>query len=478
MRKKLLIFSILAILLIGILGFLSLKNPVQEETQQPPIPIKVEGTEKQILLKNPHYANNDLDAILDDEVEPEVLRFNLKSHPNVNYIKQVGLGKQVVIWYDTNSVYALQGALGEPIFINKRTGQITQRDWRYIVWENENYQEPVYSCSNQTSTNGTITQSCIQTSTQTKTKEVWLPYNSKDISSGKQRIGIEVEVLSNDLIDGIWVVGGKQINRHAIWENNHAWYDEFITNTTGSYNRSGAVTWNSSGWVNVGDTGVTERGEIYRGEFNESGFNNTKEGLNYTVDFRTIDVNYGSLLFHLNTTNFTTTTGAGYILGVGSSWINPTLFYTYNGFSNRIQIGINSSYTLLNDIWYTVFIYKNASSIIINLKTRSDNITRATITATNNTRTSGYLGAYAWDGIIQWDNLRVNPINLQGDLNIILLSPINNTNVSTITNYFTANVINNSINPSIFNVTIEVRNTNGTLAYNNTNISKISGIYN
>ena len=84
-------------------------------------------------------------------------------------------------------------------------------------------------------------------------------------------------------------------------------------------------------------------------------------------------------------------------MGVGSTWSKLVLFNTKGGFNNRVQIGTDNGYTLLNDTNYTVNIYQNSTSIFINLKTSSDNTTRATINSTDTNFSSGYVGEYSWD---------------------------------------------------------------------------------
>ena len=193
-------------------------NKTHEDIEETPVKVVDEETGnvlKEVTLEEPKYEKEDLLSFFTDgETEERIIDFDLKSHPSVDYIKQVGAGNQVVMWYEINSVYALENALGEPIFINMKNGQEVERDWKYVVLGNESYEKPVYS--QKTLANGTIIQA--QTGTETKTREAWLPYNSRDLPKGKQTIGIEVEVLVDDYVDGIWVVGGKKIDKHATWD--------------------------------------------------------------------------------------------------------------------------------------------------------------------------------------------------------------------------------------------------------------------
>src|SRR3972149_4938933 len=132
MRKLFIFLALAIILLIG--TFLFKPSSDVQET----IPLKVLDSETgQVTLKNPRYANGDLDVIFDDEIEPEVLEFDLKSHSSVNEIKKVRLGNQIVMFYNINSLYGLSQALGEPEFTDMRTGQIIQRDWKYVYFGND-----------------------------------------------------------------------------------------------------------------------------------------------------------------------------------------------------------------------------------------------------------------------------------------------------------------------------------------------------
>lgn len=137
----------------------------------------------------------------------------LKSHPSINYVKEVGIGNQVVMWYDFNFNEVYENGLGEVTFEDKRTGKEVQRNWRYVYWGTEIYEVPTYDSS--ITSNGTI--EYIQNGTTTKEKEAWLPYNSKNIPNYDIRIGIEVESLEGDLIDGVWEIVGKKVSKHAEW---------------------------------------------------------------------------------------------------------------------------------------------------------------------------------------------------------------------------------------------------------------------
>jgi|TARA_Y100000296_G_scaffold45780_1_gene52457 hypothetical protein len=172
------------------------------------------------------YSNNDLKIDLDNwfGFGKNLGTAELKSHPSVNYIKEVGTGKQVVMWYDFNFPEIYLNGLGNVEFINQKTGEIIDRKWRFVYWGNETYKEKTCSWK------GIYPNiECVNPTFKDKTREAWLPYDSKNIPKGQIKIGIEVEVIMNDHIDGIWEIAGKKIDRHAQWSSGLetglvAWY--------------------------------------------------------------------------------------------------------------------------------------------------------------------------------------------------------------------------------------------------------------
>ena len=172
----------------------------------------------------------------------------LKSHGSIDETKKVYVGKQIVMWYDINFNDKYDEGLGEVEFTDMNTGEIVEREWRYVYWGEEDYQEPIYSCSNFDNKNGTIDTTCLQTGSKTKTRKAWLPYNSKDIPKGKIRIGIEVEVKWFDYIDGVWNIVGKDVDKHITWGNLAPSQANWKV-----FNTTGADTWT----VPTGVTNVT-----------------------------------------------------------------------------------------------------------------------------------------------------------------------------------------------------------------------------
>ena len=134
----------------------------------------------------------------------------LKSHKSPTDILQVGLGEQVTMYYDTNFGQAQKEALGDVSFIDMRTGKEVKRDWKFVYWATEEVEEEINECT------GEVKLTC-ELRTVTVTKEYWKDFDSRDIPKGQIRIGVMVNNLEEDYIDGIWEVSKEKITRHASW---------------------------------------------------------------------------------------------------------------------------------------------------------------------------------------------------------------------------------------------------------------------
>lgn len=169
------------------------------------------------------YSNNDMTAHIKDTILFGLINvgeqgtMTLASHKSVTEVLEVGLGWQVNMYYDTNFGKAHQDALGEVTFIDMRTGEEVEKEWKYVYWGEEEYESPIYDYKETISLNGTIINERIQIGNETKTKGNWLDYNSKNIPKGKIRIGIMVNNKQGEYIDGVWEVQGKKIKKHASW---------------------------------------------------------------------------------------------------------------------------------------------------------------------------------------------------------------------------------------------------------------------
>lgn len=147
----------------------------------------------------------------------ELVSAELKSHKSVNQILQVPTGKPVVMYYDFNSKEIRKNGLGEVIFTNMETGEVENKAYEFVYWgeiDVDDYQRVLIG----TSKNGTGIYETIKSGTH---KEgAWLPYNSKDIPKGITRIGLKTEVGLKDYYDGVWIIVGKKVKKHATWSGN------------------------------------------------------------------------------------------------------------------------------------------------------------------------------------------------------------------------------------------------------------------
>jgi len=139
---------------------------------------------------------------------------------------KVGLGKQVVMSYDINFNQKFVDVLGDVEFINMKTGQPIERDYKFVYLDTEELERE--NCiewgTNETEIGGSKnetgneTQVCLKWETETYEIDIWKDYNLRNIPEGEITIGIEVETKQGDYIDGIWNIGSKRLDRHASWE--------------------------------------------------------------------------------------------------------------------------------------------------------------------------------------------------------------------------------------------------------------------
>ena len=173
------------------------------------------------------YSNDDLTVTMKSwwgffewlGINQTIGTFTLASHKSIEEIKQVGIGKQVVMFYDFNFKEIYENGLGDVSFTNIRTGKLIERDWKYVYFTNETLQRGVCLETGLIfdAKNGTEIESCIKYGTEDYVVGVWRDYNLKTIPINNIRIGIEVDNKNNDYIDGVWNIGGKEITKHAGW---------------------------------------------------------------------------------------------------------------------------------------------------------------------------------------------------------------------------------------------------------------------
>ncbi|HEC39997.1 MAG TPA: LamG domain-containing protein [bacterium] len=232
------------------------------------------------------YSNEDLKVDFDNlwGLGKYYGSIELKSHPSVNYVKEVAVGNSVTMWYDFNFNQLYKNGLGEVEFIDVRTEERIDRDYSFVYWGDK--ERNIYG-QGECSTDFNGTQTCESIIVGTEIYQNWLPYDSKDIPKGKVRIGIKVEIRTDDYVDGIWTIIGKKVSRHSVWT------DSLSVNLISYYklDLSSGVVLDSLGVNNGTNNGATRGitgkiGSAFRfdgvGDFVDSGFSNVLSN-NFTV---------------------------------------------------------------------------------------------------------------------------------------------------------------------------------------------------
>ena len=142
----------------------------------------------------------------------------LKSHKSVTEVLRFGFGsEEVVMYYDFDFLELYENGLGEVYFTDERTGKEIQKNYSFVYWTNETYEIDVYEEQCSTSGNGTKICKGVLIGKENSTRKIWKDYNSRDIIKGKIRIGLKTYVGREDFIDGVWTIGGKKVEKHAVW---------------------------------------------------------------------------------------------------------------------------------------------------------------------------------------------------------------------------------------------------------------------
>ncbi len=209
MKKQYILFSIIALLLIVNLGNLSATT----------------------WTKSTDYDKLDMRKVTFENwwgLGEEQGSLELKSHQlnekgEIETL-EVGVGKQVVMYYDFNFKKLIRDGLGDVEFINMKTGEYVDKDYKFVYWFEEErvrdvcleYEQIDNSTKTLDSKNETTEPRCLKEGTETYTFSEWRDYNSRDIPTSG-RIGIEVETKQGEYIDGIWNLGSKRLTKHAEW---------------------------------------------------------------------------------------------------------------------------------------------------------------------------------------------------------------------------------------------------------------------
>lgn len=199
MNKKLMLFSFVMILLVGMVSA-----------------VNVEFNDRLV------YSKNDLKVSLENwwGLGKTIGTAELSSHSSVSEIRNVIRGKnREVMYYDFNFSEEYIGGLGDVEFINSVTGEEINKDYYFakaIYKDVIIYNQVCEDIINKQGENERVCKGIPTEQTEKKFSH-WERLSSNDIPSGNVRIALITDVNLNDRIDGIWTIAGKKISRHAEW---------------------------------------------------------------------------------------------------------------------------------------------------------------------------------------------------------------------------------------------------------------------
>lgn len=182
------------------------------------------------------YSENDLRVDFDNAfgLGKHYGSAELKSHSSIDEIKKVGVGNQIVMWYDFNFDEVYTDGLGDVKFIDIKNGEEISKNYEFVYFiEGE--------CSD-IMINKSVVEKCGQ--------GTWEKYNSNDIPKNK-RIGIKIlNTKYGEIIDVVWDIAGKEVSKHAVYQVTDAHgvnLDVITGGDTNSYGHIIRTTFNESG---------------------------------------------------------------------------------------------------------------------------------------------------------------------------------------------------------------------------------------
>lgn len=205
------------------------------------------------------YSNEDLKATIEDNnflgvgellgISKELGSAELKSHKEVDEIKEIS-SDQLPMYYEFDFKESYKEGLGKVTFYNVRTGKKEDLNYSFVLVSYED-KKTFYPGTNEV--------------VGTYRKENYVPYDSKDIPSGKEIIGIKVEGMKYGIIyDGVWTIAGKEITRHAQWTYTGDSYSVNPPEDGGS-----GLAFNGTDWIVVGF--VTGNFSVFNQTWNYTG---------------------------------------------------------------------------------------------------------------------------------------------------------------------------------------------------------------
>ena len=237
------------------------------------------------------YEKNDLKVTFENRYLfgiGEWLGFNtslgsaeLKSHKNINEIKQFGYGKEeVVMWYDFEGWELYKNGLGEVEITNLISGELIERDYHFVEWAYAPTTHAIYDNVEVGKTeNGTSIYERKKIGTGEYLEWQWINYTGKDIPNRNTRIGLKTYIERGDKLDAKWFIAGKKVSKHAGWvaSNNVdlLFYVKFGegTGTTAVDSTGNGISFtggNTPGWTTSGQIGNATNLELDNNEYWEN----------------------------------------------------------------------------------------------------------------------------------------------------------------------------------------------------------------
>ncbi len=167
------------------------------------------------------YENNDLTVIITNwlGLGERIGSATLKSHSSVGEVLQFGYGEEeVVMYYNLNFSRVYVEGLGEVSFTDMRTGKKVQKDYYFVEWAIKDVVVDDYDFVNVgKNINGSINWQWEIVGNHLEEKGSWERRINNDIPNKNVRLGLKTYVDKDDYIDAKWVIAGKEVSRHAVW---------------------------------------------------------------------------------------------------------------------------------------------------------------------------------------------------------------------------------------------------------------------
>jgi len=171
------------------------------------------------------YKNEDKTAVVENifglgELLGEA---ELKSHKNVAEVLSFIRGEdRVVMYYEFDKWKKYENGLGEVYFTEVRTGAEIEKEYYFAeaIYETKQRANYKQACEETTLSNGSnldVCESVIIGYTPYEEIVRWDRLDTNDIPEKKVTIGLVVDVLENEHLDGIWTIAGKKVEKHAEW---------------------------------------------------------------------------------------------------------------------------------------------------------------------------------------------------------------------------------------------------------------------